>query len=342
MSRPKLAICDLDPVYLRRLDEYIRTHINLSMDIHSFTEPDIFTDFAEKEDINLLIVSEKSYYELEDKHALGRFKNILILDEERISGAVCEDSGTGKNVEHVSKYQSASAVSRAVVDMCSRSPEDFKGLWARAKNSESRLIGFYTPLSRCGQTSFAVRAGELLAGNNKTILLSFESCSSLGGLINEEPEEDITDLMYYAECEKDKFCLYLERIRQTVNGLDYIPPAKTALQLRDISCDRLSELVELLTNSCGYECILLDMKEYPDGFMDMLRLCDTVFTVTRPQNADKYRLRVFEGVLGKNGYEDVSARLVKCRLPDIRDKGAYVSAIEQLLIGEGLSDGHKA
>ena len=79
MSRPKLAICDLDSVYLRRLDEYIRNHINLSIDIHSFTEPEILEDFAKKEDINLLIVSEKNYWELEDKRALDKYKNILIL-----------------------------------------------------------------------------------------------------------------------------------------------------------------------------------------------------------------------------------------------------------------------
>lgn len=342
MSRPKLAICDLDQVYLRRLDEYIRNHINLSMDIHSFSEPDIFTAFAEKEDISLLIASEKSYWELEERRALGRFKNILVLDEESFAGAVCEDNGLGKNIEHVSKYQPASAIAHAVIDMCSRASEGFGGLWARAEAGNSRMIGFYTPLSRCGQTSFAVRTGEMLAEKRKTILLSFESFSSMGGLIKEEPEEDITDLIYYAECERDKFCVYLERIKQTFNGLDFIPPARCAMQLRDITCDRLAVLTQLLRSACGYEYILLDLKEYPEGFMDMLRLCDHVFTVTRSQNADKYRLRLFESVLGKNGYDDVSARLIKCRLPDIRDKGAYTAAIEELLEGEGIADGHTA
>ena len=342
MSRPKLAICDLDSVYLRRLDEYIRNHINLSIDIHSFTEPEILEDFAKKEDINLLIVSEKNYWELEDKRALDKYKNILILDEECFSGAVCEDAPNGKHIEHISKYQPASGISHAVIDMCSRIPEDFRGLWAKSKLGDSRIIGFYTPISRCGQTSMAIKMGEILSQKGKTILLSFESFSSMAGLIKEEPEEDIADLMYFAECEKEKFCLYLERIKRTTGNLDYIAPAKTALQLKDISCERLAELTELLAKEAGYEYILLDMKEYPDGFMDMLRMCSNIFTVSRPQPADKYRVRLFESVLAKNGYDDVETRLVKCTLPDIRDKGAYDNAINQLLIREEIIDGLKA
>lgn len=342
MSRPKLAICDPDTVYLGRLDEYIRNHINISMDIYSFTEPQIFCEFAEKEEVNLLIVSEKNYWELEDRGGLRKFDNILVLDEENLCGAVCEDDGSGKHIEHISKYQPASAISHAVIDMCSRIPEKFMGLWAGSRDGGSRIIGFYTPLSRSGQTTMAVKAGEILSEKSKTILLSFESFSSLGGLIKEEPLEDITDLLYYAECEKDKFCLYLERIKKTVNGLDFIPPAKTAMQLSDITCDRLAGLIELLSRDGGYEYIILDMKEHPDRFMDMLRMCTTLFTVIRPQAADKYRVRLFESVLEKNGYEDVAGRLVKCTLPDIRDKGAYRALIEELLEREGLTDGLKA
>ena len=339
MSRPKLAICDLDGVYLRRLDEYIRNHINLSIDIHSFSDPRILDEFAKSQEVNLLIASEKSFYELQDIRALDNYRNILVLDEEGLSGAVCENEVPGRHIEHISKYQPASEISHAVIDMCSRIPEDFRGLWARSKAGSSRIIGFYTPLSRCGQTSMAIRTGEILAEKGKTILLSFESCSSMAGLIKEEPQEDITDLLYYADCEKDKFCLYLERIKKTSGNLDYIAPAKTALQIKDISCEKLMELTELLTKEGGYEYILLDMKEYPDGFLDMLRMCTNLFMVNRAQPSDKYSIRLFESVLAKNGYEDVQQGIVKCTLPDFRNKAAYTGAIEQLLCREGIING---
>ncbi|WP_026517792.1 hypothetical protein [Butyrivibrio sp. MC2021] len=339
MSRPILAICDPDSVYLRRLDEYIRNHINLSIDIHSFSDRLIMDKFAETEDVNLLIASEKSYYELWDAKALDKYRNILVLDEEGFSGAVAEADPTGRHVEHISKYQPASGIAHAVIDMCSRSPEDFRGLWARSKVGNSRIIGFYTPLSRCGQTSMAIKAGEILARKGKTILLSFETYSSMGGLLKEEPEEDITDLLYYADCEKDKFCLYLERIKKSSGELDFIAPAKTAMQIKDVTCERLSELTQLLTREAGYEFILIDMKEYPEGFDDILRMCSCIFTVNRAQPSDKYRMRMFENVLSRNGCEDIQQSLVKCSLPDIREKAAYTGAIEELLGREGLING---
>ena len=35
---------------------------------------------------------------------------------------------------------------------------------------------------------------------------------------------DITDVLYYFRCEKDRLSYRLEGMIQTLNGLDYIPP----------------------------------------------------------------------------------------------------------------------
>jgi hypothetical protein len=343
MSRLKLAICDTDLTYLKRLDEYIRNHINLSFDIHSFTDTKILADFAEKEDVKLLLVSDGNYWKLEEEDSLSKFRNILILEEEVRSSCVCESSAmNGRLIEHVSKFQPASSIVEAVVDMCASVPDEFSELTLQARIGSSRIIGFYTPLSRCGQTTMAIKMGELLSQKGKTILLSFESFSSMCGLIKEEPQEDITDLLYYADCEKDKFCLYLERIKRTENGLDYVAPAKTALELKDVTSDRIGELTELLAKEAGYEYILLDITEYPEGFYEILRMCKEVFMVTRPHPSDRYRLRMFESILDKNGCEDIQGRIVKCQLPDLRDKAQYSGALLQLLIQEGIADGTKA
>ena len=343
MSRLKLAICDTDLTYLKRLDEYIRNHINLSFDIHSFTDTKILADFAEKEDVKLLLISDENYWEMEEAGRLGGFRNILILEEEAKGGCFCEgDSQGGRLIEHVSKFQPASSIVSAVVDMCASVPDEFSELTLQARIGSSRIIGFYTPLSRCGQTTLAIKMGEQLAEKGKTILLSFESFSNMCGLIKEEPQEDITDLLYYADCEKDKFCLYVERIKRTENGLDYVAPAKTALELKDVTSDRIRELTELLAKEAGYEYILLDISEYPDGFYEILRMCQQVFMVTRQHPSDRYRIRMFESVLDKNGCEDIQGKLVKCQLPDIRDKTSYQVALEQMLSQEGIAAGSKA
>lgn len=340
MSRLKLAICDRDSVYLRRLDEYIRNHINLSFDIHSFTDTGILTEFAEKEEVKLLLISGENYWKLEEESALYRFRNILVLEEEKAPGGVCEQEPSGgRCVERISKFQPASGIVDAVIDMCASAPDQFSELTLQARIGDSRIIGFYTPLSRCGQTTMAVKMGELLARKGKTILLSFESFSSMGGLLKEEPAEDITDLLYYADCEKDKFCIYLERIRKSRSGLDFVAPARTAMQLKGVTSDRIGELTELLAKEAGYEYILLDITEYPDGFCEILRMCEKIFMITGDQTCDRYRIQMFESMLEKNSCEDIEAKTVRCRLPDIRDRGTYQEALEQLLIQEEITDG---
>ena len=46
MNRPLLAICDTERDYCRRLDEYLRDHLNLSFEICSFTDTEIFKEFV--------------------------------------------------------------------------------------------------------------------------------------------------------------------------------------------------------------------------------------------------------------------------------------------------------
>ena len=48
MNRPLLTICDTEKDYCRRLDEYLRDHLNLSFEICSFTDAEIFKEFVKE------------------------------------------------------------------------------------------------------------------------------------------------------------------------------------------------------------------------------------------------------------------------------------------------------
>ena len=69
--------------------------------------------------------------------------------------------------------------------------------------------------------------------------------------------------------------------------------------------DTGKELIELLTKEAGYEYILLDLKEYPDGFFEILDMCDVIYTVIRNNSADHYRLGRYNKALGENDYERI-------------------------------------
>ena len=332
MGKVILTVCDRNRMYCERLQEYLRNHLKLSFDIHAFTDTEKLLQFSEENLISLLVISESSIRKVLDGGEHRQFKNVIILDEETKEWTGAEKALFPEgNIKHLSKYSPATQIADGVLELCTSKAEGFGGLSGTATARSCNVIGFFTPLSRSGQTSLIVKMGECLAKKHKTIMLSFESFSALSSLFDTESEEDITDLLYFADCERDKFCLYLERIRKNKNGLDYISPARTAMQVKEISFEKIRDLIELLSREAGYEYVLLDLKEYPDGFFDILGLCDVIYTVTRNNSADHYRLGKYNRVLGDNGYEEIIAKTIKFMIPDVREGISYNRYVEALL-----------
>ncbi len=321
MSNPVLAVLDTDSIYCERLTEYLRNHLKLSFEIQAFTKPDCFEEYIRSNEVSLLVVTESCSIP-------KSCRNVIVLDEDE--GHIPDSDGE-RNIRHISKYVPASTIVEKILEYCTDQTEGFAGLSVKQKAEDCRVLGFFTPISRCGQTAFALKMGEILSRKARTIYLSFESFSALSGMFPEESQEDITDLLYYADCERDKFCLYLEKIRKNKNGLDIIAPAKTAMQIKEISYEKVKELITLLTKQAGYEYIILDLKEYPDGFFEILNMCDVVYTVSRNNSSDHYRIGKYNQVLSENAYADIIAKTIKCSLPDLRDQMSFTAYVEEIL-----------
>ncbi len=289
-----MALCDENEVYCARLSEYLRSHLSLGFEIHSFTDIGILESFSRTNEISLLVISEKSMSALEALGEKENYKNILVLEEG-------------------SKYRPAGVILERIAQFCAEKSDDFRELYYRGGAESSTVLGFFTPASGLGQTSLCLKMGKELAESKKTVLLSFESFSALSMTLSPEADEDITDLIYHAECDRENFCLYLEKIKRSFEGFDIVPPAATALQIREITAEKLKNLIMLLTKDAGYEYILMDIKEYPEGFFDILGLCDTIYTLKGTSAGDVYRYDKYRQVVSANGYEEI---LSKTRLVD--------------------------
>ena len=330
MNRPLLALCDTDEIYISRLDEYLRENLKLSFDIVSFTAVEIFREFMKHTQISLLVISENAYAELKEKAPDGSISNILVLDEDM--PGVCEDEESYgfSNIEHTSKYQAAGDVVGNIIDFCVKKSEDFVGINVKNVSSCGKVLGFYSPISKCGQTNLALKMGEELSEKGKTIFLSFERYSSLTRVLGLKEDGDISDLLYYAEGDSNKFCLYLEKVKNEKGSLDVISPVRTAMQLKEINSNNLKHLLDLLMTS-GYEYVILDLTDYPDGFFDILRLCDVVYTVTKAGSTDAYRVEIYEDTLRENGYEDVIAMTRKVNMTDVKDTSGLTRTVRELI-----------
>ena len=104
MNRPLLAICDTERDYCRRLDEYLRDHLNLSFEICSFTDTEIFKEFVKEKIPALSVLSQSVYSALSEGGGIKAVKNIQLLDEASTYATVNESHEADTDVWTIMKY----------------------------------------------------------------------------------------------------------------------------------------------------------------------------------------------------------------------------------------------
>ena len=326
MGNLNLAICDGDELYCKRLNEYLHENLKLSFDIFSFTETGSLRDFAKEKAVALLLASEEVFSEIDICKEKEQFRNIIVLDEGLSTGnMVREDDKEDVKISYVSKFQPAGGIVESITAHCMTALEDFGQLSACSVQGKGKIIGFYTPLSRCGQTTLAMNmAGEIAgATGKKVIFLSFESFSCLPKMLDANWEEDITDLLYMTDLENTGFELYLEKIKKSRDGVDYVMPARTAQQMRDIDFNKINMLISNLVKSAGYDYIFLDLSEHLPCLMEVLLICSSIISVTGNNPSDEFRLQTFDEILMESGYGELKANIIREKLPELTDKRAY-------------------
>jgi hypothetical protein len=327
MNRSVMAVCDSNRVYCERLQEYLRNNLKLSFEYVSFTDSERLLKYLESDEVSLLIISESEYRKIAVSSFERQVKNIIVLIDEELRAAE-DESGT---LKYVSRLLPAKEIVRQVISICTGSIQDFEGLSPKRSGRECRVIGFYTPVSGAGQTRMALSLGAGFAGEGKSILISFESFSPLSLEFGTDTDEDLTDLFYHADCNPQSIALHLERMLGHKGSLDLVPPARTSVQLKEITFDKVKNLIKLLSEEAGYEYVLLDLKDYPNGFLDILSMCDVIYTIVGTGQYDQHRISLYNQTLIENGYDEVIEKTIRCRAPERGQRQMSTGAVKMLI-----------
>ena len=270
-----------------------------------FTERGAWEQFAGQNEATVLLVSQPLYERYGGEWEAGRR---IILSEGR-------DGPPGE--QWIDKYQSVEAVVRKVLELASEA-----GLLppvARAGGREGmKLIGVYSPVGRCLQTTFSFTLGQLLARKHRVLYLNFECFSGFGKMLRKEFQADLSDLIYFLHNRDGRFPYRLESMTQKLNGLDYIPPAFSCLDLQRVEKEEWLALLDELGQSGLYEYVILDLSEVINGLFDILKLCSRVYTIVRDDGFAAAKQEQYEALLTCLDHEDILENTKKCRLPLFR------------------------
>lgn len=144
MNKKILAIFDGEESYAYRLMDFIGEKMNLPFEIYVFTNEDRFYSCTKIKDIECLLVSESVYKK--DVETL-QIPHIIILSE---SG-----KNLNKALHHINKYQSSENILHEIMEYYT-DRSDIVPLALRTGLKQMHIIGIYTPIGRCLQTTFSL------------------------------------------------------------------------------------------------------------------------------------------------------------------------------------------
>ena len=196
---------------------------------------------------------------------------------------------------------------------------------------QTKLIGIYSPVKRCLQTSTALAMGQILAKRKKVLYISFEYYSGLGKLMEQEFTRNLVDLVYYMKHAKSRLLYRLKSMIQKINELDFIPPAVSFQDFNEIQTIEWLTLFDEIGRQGGYDYIILDLSESLIGIFDILQHCDYIYTIEKNDGIAYAKIRQYEDLLVKREYSSILEKTKKIHLPYFRHLPLEV---EQLLYSE--------
>lgn len=285
------------------MEDGLRKYLKKPYRIEAFTSMEAVSDSLSKQDIYILIVSE-STLSRDERDRMKGIRETIVLSEE----------GKYQNqYKCVNRYQPFKNIMQEimnyildrddyVVEVCDR-----KNRW--------KVLGFYSPVKRCLQTSFSLALGQVLAETKRVLYLSFENFSIVSGFQNQCMQGDIKDLLYYFDCDREKLLKKIPIITKSINGMDYLPPAQSYFDTYERTGKKWIEFFEVLEKNSDYDILILDLSESIQGLLEVLNYCDRIYTIGKEDRNAKAKMFQYEQWMKQHTCADIIEKTIRFSLP---------------------------
>ncbi len=322
MKKNVFAVCDLDASYACSLMDYLNGKKTTPFEVQAFTNVESLQTYARDNPIEVLLISTRAMCsEIRDLP----INRIIMLSEGETMPELEE-------YPFVYKYQSSDQLLAEVLEYYADShPQPY--IFGNATH-KAQIYGVYSPIGRSRKTSFALTLGEILSENNQVLYLNFEEFSGFEELFGKKYRTDISDLIYFSRQKEGGFIYKLNSIVQTFHELNYIPPALSPADIRDVSGKEWLDFLHEISVYGEYDILILDLSEQVDELFQVLQECDRIYLPVLEDAISQAKLAQYEKLLGMLDLEDVLEKTRKLKLPVqplLKENG---DIMQQLLWGE--------
>lgn len=319
MKKNVIAVCDSDAEYACNFAEYLNSRKKLPFQAEAFTSAGTLCDYAGKNPPEILLIAEADVDSQVEK--LGT-ENMIVLSDEK-------DKEEGQH-KFVYKYQSAESVIQEVMNYYTRNSAP--AFYAMSERRMS-VIGVYSPVSRCGKTLFALTVGQILGERKSVLYVNMEDYSGFDQLFSGHTGKNLTDFFYELRCKEGKMLHCMQELIRPMGKMDYLPPAESPEDVRDILFSEWLQLFDLIRKNSRYEVLILDIGSCTDQLFRILNLCSHVYMPVQEDLMARCKLAQFQKLVKSWGAIE-EEQIREIRLPAFQPECTDGNLIESLSWGK--------
>lgn len=331
MKQKKLILCDPEADYAQQMAAFLQRDKDFPWEVRVYSALQDAEEILGKGSEGVLLLAES----LAGEELPGLFAGRLVLLNE--SGEI-----RFPEIKHINKYQEAENVRKELIRLFAQQETTVYPTLQTEK--AVKIIGLYSPVRRCLQTSFGITYSQLLAENCKVLYLNFGYYAEMPQLEAEDTEMDLGALMYYLGADRNKFFLHMRSMLRSIGNWDFISTIRNGTDLPGIAGEDWLKLIRRCGQLGEYDCIVLDLNESIQGLFEVLRQCEFIFTIGKEDGTSRYKLGKYEYLLERNGYQDVKEKTRHLvlpafeRLPESLEeytRGALAEYVREMIAEEG-------
>lgn len=322
MKKSIFAVCDLEASYACNLMDYLNEKKSTPFEVQAFTNVESLIAFARDNPLEILLISTRAMCN-EIKEL--QIKRIIILSEG-------EPLQNLEEYPFVYKYQSSDNLISEVMEHYTASVPHLQIMTSTMK--KTRIYGIYSPIRRSRKTSFALTLGEILAETKQVLYLNLEEFSGFEELFGVSYRTDISDLIYFARQKEGNLIYRLNTVIQNFHGLQYIPPALSPFDLRDVSGEEWISFLNEVIAYCEYDVILLDLGDQIDDLFQILNICDRIYMPVLEDTFSEAKIHHFEKLIQVLEYPELTGKIRKIHPPAQSLSRERQDITQQLVWGE--------
>ena len=295
-----LVILDREEDFLYGITAYFQEKLGKAFDIYSFHTKEALLAFGREKKKEIDVYLGSCYLNSAEKKELQVRRTLYFSQGERIE----ESEG-----EVIYKYQPAECIMKEFLEICHFSG----GISGTGLQKDTKILGIYSPIGRCGKTSLALVMGQLLAQNYKAVYVNLEEWPGFERIIGVYEGLDISDLIYYIKQGKEELGMYINGMLQDVNGLKILPPVKMAPDIQELG-EEVNKLLQEVAKSDCYDVILVDFGRQIKSMLPVLHNLERLYVPVLKDAASQAKLEEFFRFLKNSDYGEMEKKIKQCRL----------------------------